>query len=132
MSQLERVVEGVRDKRKSGNVSVGATVWLNVDLSKEDKVELAAYIEDGEFDLASLAAIVDEGFRLTLGYSTRANAFVASLFDNDKESATFNHALSGMGSTAQNAMHAILYKHAVKLSGDWTNALNAASAEEYA
>lgn len=132
MSQQERLRENAKDKRKSGVASSGATVWLNVDLSKEDKKDLGEYVDSGEFDLEALAAIVQEGYRMTLGYSERSNAFVVSIFDNDSESPTANHALSGMGSTAQNAICAALYKHTVKLSSDWVNALKAVTAEEYA
>ena len=111
---------------KKGSKSNGKTnglpkmVWINYDLTSEDKRALQDQNLVREilgYDIGDLAV---EGFKYSLSPDERNNCYVASLTQKRADSPFHHHCLTGRGSTPTNARLSLLYRHLVLASGDWS------------
>lgn len=96
-----------------------STVYINRELSADEKSDLVAALESSDFTIEHVAQLVVDGYSFRVGSDPKSDGFIAVLTDYVDSSPTFNHALAGRGSTPINAIYACLYKHFVCFSGGW-------------
>lgn len=109
--------KGAGSKRKPNDY--GGYTFYNVGLSSDDKAWLADADRAVEFPLTEIISMVSEGYKFSLREDEKNNTFVASLTDLRSESPNNKVILSGRGSTAINAWHALAYRHMVLLVDGW-------------
>jgi len=93
--------------------------YVNADISKAEREDFLAWYERGKGGLmwAALCEMLDNGYRVSAGEGDKG--FKASATNVEGPMGSRGMCLSGYGSDAQKALAALLYKHEVKLSGDW-------------
>ena len=94
-------------------------VWINYDLTKQDKEKLKKYFAEDDSEFQALEAAINTGHKLTVGYDGFAKAFAAYLFPGPNNSINKGMALSARGSTASSALRGLLYRHFVIFEGSW-------------
>lgn len=113
-------------KKKSSGKSASSPDWRNtvfvtVNLDKEDRLRLEALLESGELGFECIPELVADGYRFSVAPDNANERFVAALTDKGGSSPFNGYCLSGSGATPNDAIHSLLYKHFVKLNEDWTN-----------
>lgn len=93
--------------------------FVRCELSTEDKRALAQRELDPGRVFDQLDALVESGYKFSVGLQSDQTAYIASLFDRDEESKTKGYTLTGRGRSFSNAIAALLYKHYDLLDGIW-------------
>ena len=93
--------------------------FLNCYLNKQDEEKLAAMDLGEEFPLSDLPVVVGWGYKVTFSYSEYSQSFVCTMTDKVPDSPFENWAISGGGSSVEDAFASLLYKHRVKGVGGW-------------
>jgi hypothetical protein len=95
--------------------------FINIELTKEQKSDLKALVETGEFGYSALHDLHGNGFKVTLSSSDDGKRYTCSITDKSPNSAFWNACITASGSTPLNAVNALLYKHYVVANEDWAN-----------
>lgn len=93
--------------------------FLNCYLSDKDKEVLKGSDLAEEYPLWHLAQFVGQQYKFSFSYSDYTESFVVTMTDRDGDSPFYGWALSGHGSTVQNAFAALMYKHRIKWADGW-------------
>lgn len=117
------MADGPRKKKSgSGGKSNSGTqygTFVRIELSAEDKRELAQREFDPGRVFDQLHALVEVGYKFSLALQQDQSSYIASLYDRDDESPTKGYTLTGRGRSVPNAVAALLYKHYDLLDGIW-------------
>ncbi|MCW4048085.1 MAG: hypothetical protein NWE99_11095 [Candidatus Bathyarchaeota archaeon] len=109
-------------KKDSKNGSFGHGFrFINVPLSSAEKDELRSMpftIED-VLDLVDVLAL--EGYRIGVSHDSKNRRFIASITDRRPDSTYTNVCITGSGSSAFNALVAVLFRHIYIAQRDWDN-----------
>lgn len=108
---------GKSNGKGSGNTAYGT--FVRIELSTEDKRELAQREFDPDRAFQQLEALVESGFKFSISLQSDQSAYLASLYDRDQESRTVGYTLTGRGRSLPNSIAALLYKHFDLLDGVW-------------
>lgn len=93
--------------------------YVNADINKEEKADFLQWYDEnvGQDCWDHLCAMLDDGYRVTVSEGDKG--FKASATNVEASMESRGLCLSGYGSDAQKALASLLYKHVVKLAGDW-------------
>lgn len=98
---------------------------LTLDLTAAQLEAVDASPLDAAAVLAASDRLVQEGYKLTVAWSSYHNAAQASMTDEDNDRITGGYTLSASGDDALDAWNLLLYKHYSILDQDWSRLLNA-------
>jgi hypothetical protein len=93
--------------------------YVNADISKAEATDYAVWWDtfQGQDAWDELVKLADNGYRITI--SEGEKGFKASATNVEGPMGSRGLCLSGYGSDAGRCLGSLLYKHLVKLSGDW-------------
>jgi len=94
-------------------------VWVNYDLTKQDKARMAELFTNEDDVYAATEALIRSDHKITLGWDERAKAFAAYAFPNATNSLNRGMALSARSRTAFGALMGLVYRHNVVFEGNW-------------
>lgn len=94
-------------------------VWVNYDLTKQDKERLKKYFADQENEYAAAEACINTEHKISVGWDARAGAFAAYAYPTPSNSLNKGMALSARGSTIRSALRGLLFRHFVIFEGNW-------------
>ncbi len=94
--------------------------FINVSLSRAEKVKLSALDIAEEFPLRLILELASEGYKFSIKEDAKGGGFVAALTDGREDSISHKHILTGRGSTALNSWAALAYRHYTILEEDWS------------
>lgn len=102
-----------RDKKKFDGK------YIRYELSVDDKQRLREREWDSDRVFDQLHALVESGFKFSVGLQSDGSSYLASLYDRDEDSPTAGFTLTGRGRSFSNAVAALLYKHYDLFDGIW-------------
>lgn len=97
--------------------------FINVSLSKADKVRLSALDSSEEFPVHRVLDLASEGYKFSIKEDTKGGGYLASLTDGREDSRCFKCILTGRGSTPFNSWVSLAYRHYTMLERDWSTEL---------
>lgn len=97
--------------------------FINVKLNETDKEKIHSILENPLELINALDSLLSESYRLSQAYDYNNSSFIATLYDREPKSQSFEFTLAGRGSTPAHARASLAYKHFNYLGRDWSNAL---------
>lgn len=95
--------------------------FVNLSLTEtQAKTALKLYGEEGKFE-RDLDTLMREGYRFTISYDARTDAYVCSCNCKDPSSENNGWLLTSFAPTYPEAMVLTLYKHVYVLEGSWVD-----------
>jgi len=95
--------------------------YIRCELTKHDKDPFNEYRDrvgnDGAYEW--LLDMAEKRYKVSFGY--RDDSAIASLSCQDEEDSNYGYVLTAFGGDTATAVFALMYKHAIKLEGDWDN-----------
>lgn len=105
-----------QDVSKKDNGRTASLVWVNLRLSEDDKVIIQEERPEVEYVLSQFAAMVYEGYRLSVAWDDYSKAVQASLICGVSEHQNAGHAVSSRHPDLDMCLTSLLYK--VQKMGD--------------
>jgi len=102
-----------------GDQMPGKVQFINYTLTKTDKADVTAHMNDTDWMTDAQDAVQKAGFRLVLSYDAKQECFVAFVFPQGEEGAFQGYSISSRGSTSKAALAVVLWKHLVLYDGSW-------------
>lgn len=106
--------------KSNGRSGLPKMVWINHDLTKDDKTRLTDKGLFGDLSGFDVGGLAEQGFKYSLSPDEKHDCYVASLTQKRQDDAYYNHCLVGRGSTPTNARVSLLYRHLVLAEEDWS------------
>jgi len=103
--------------------------FVNLELSKEQKLELRSTFDDLDTLGEALTDLLSDGTKVTCKYDERNSCAVAFAFAAE-DSSNAGYILTGRGRDATRALRELVYKHRVILDGEWAQYHNRSSEGE--
>lgn len=94
--------------------------WVACELSSSDKKHLKAVEISLETIMAGLGRLIDDGYRLSMGYETKNDAVGVYLTAPKDPALEYTMCLSARGPTLERALVVLNYKHFEMLKEDWS------------
>jgi hypothetical protein len=111
-------VSGKSGSTKSGG-SFPETIWANVSLSSKEVDHCRTLVDNEKLVTDQVWDCVATGLKFSLNRDDAHACFVASFTRKPTDTRTHQVILTGRGSTATDAVYALLYKHLVVTEGAW-------------
>jgi hypothetical protein len=93
--------------------------FVNVSLSKEQKLEVAKWDVKGEVTFDIITKLVDDGFKLSISADKAHDCVGAYLTEGPNSSGNRKRCLSARGPDFFGALRSLVFKHSIILEGDW-------------
>lgn len=121
-----------RTKPEKSKASQGypATQWVSCDLSPEEKDDLRKRDISVDAILSSLAAVIAEGFKISISFDSRSDAVGAYLTAPRDTYPNSTVCLSARAPSLEAALSVLLYKHYEVLQEDWSTGLSGGSKKD--
>jgi hypothetical protein len=125
-SQYVNLVEGwyivMAQKGKKSDVKRQGNelIWVNIPLSDEHKNDLGTRVVNASELLAEISSLVVGGYSFSIRTNFEGTSIIASLTCATTGICNNGHGLSGYGTTPEDAILSLLYKHFTVASEDWT------------
>lgn len=87
--------------------------FVNISLNVDDKAALAESTLTSEELALSVFRLVDNGFKVSLGFNARTDSFIASITGQIPDTPNYKRCVTSHGSSAENALLALQYKYEV-------------------
>jgi len=102
--------------------------WVSCELADSDKKHLKSVKVSHEQIFSSLAQLIDDGYRLSLGYEERNDCVGVYLNAPKNPSVEYTMCLSARGPDIEKALTVLMYKHFEMLKGDWSGKVDKSGA----
>ena len=108
-------------KKKGGPAAQREFVFVNHELSVEERADLRSMTAEVEFPLDLMLGLVADGMQVKLAADkTKGGGYRCHILDDGQHDASKLLCLSGRGSTPEKAWHAVAYRHFHLAQGDWS------------
>jgi hypothetical protein len=107
------------NKTWRGDQLPGQTKFINYDLTKADKADVSAHIQQEGWIEQSIEAVLKGNFRIVISFDTKQECFLAFIFPQGESGAYSGYSISARGSTSTKALAVVLWKHVVLYDGSW-------------
>jgi len=94
--------------------------WVACELSASDKKHLKTVEVSFEQLLTGLSRLIDDGYRLSMGFETKNDAVGVYLTAPKDPTVNYTMCLSARAPTLEKALVVLSYKHFEMLKGDWS------------
>jgi hypothetical protein len=98
------------------------TDFVQCELTKEMKVELAKFDVTGAASFAFLTGAIGDGLKFSASFDKSHDCVAVFLTETAAMDGKRKRCLSARASSLENALRALYYKHSVILEGDWGTA----------
>lgn len=98
------------------------TDFVQCELTKEMKVELANFDVKGVASFAFFTGAINDGYKFSASFDKKHDCVAVFLTETEAVDGRRKRCLSARASSIENALRALYYKHSVVLEGDWGDA----------
>lgn len=118
-------------KKRASNYAYEIT-WKRIDFNPIEKQEFLAWVAKGDYDFGELLAIIlNDGDRITMKFSDKDDFYYVTIMGTDESHRNKGIGFSSYAKDAKDALLVALYKYAVLLEGDMTEAGDQASKDDF-
>lgn len=105
--------------KRSGSNQFGHR-FIEYDLTANDKEVLRTEYTEADFSYGLVEDLIGQGYKYSCSYSEASSCYICSLTDKREDSHFKSTSLSGRGASISQARMALLYRHFVVASEDWS------------
>lgn len=98
--------------------------FVNVSLSKEQKLEVAKWDVKGEVTFDTITRLVDDGYKLSISADKAHDCVGAYLTEGASATGARKRCLSARGPDFFGALRSLIFKHSIILEGEWGDVEN--------